>query len=104
MWPVEARMGRCHMGSHASQRRPVMTNPLVELSDHTARIVEGVAGRIVAVHGGGRWSTSGIHWRPGIIVTAEEALERDENIDLTLPGGRRVSAALAGRDPSTDVA
>ena len=23
-----------------------------------------------------RWSSSGIHWRPGVIVTAEEVLER----------------------------
>jgi len=80
------------------------THSLVEFSDQTAQIVERVAGSIVAVHSGGRWSTSGIHWRPGIIVTAEETLERDDNITITLPGGRQVSAALAGRDPSTDVA
>jgi S1-C subfamily serine protease len=31
-------------------------------------------------------------------------LERDEEINVTLPGGRQVAATLAGRDPSTDVA
>jgi S1-C subfamily serine protease len=31
-------------------------------------------------------------------------LERDENIKLTLPGGRVANASLAGRDPTTDVA
>jgi S1-C subfamily serine protease len=31
-------------------------------------------------------------------------LERDEDIKITLPGGRLVEASLAGRDPSTDVA
>jgi S1-C subfamily serine protease len=31
-------------------------------------------------------------------------LERDEDIKITLPGGRVVEASLAGRDPSTDVA
>jgi S1-C subfamily serine protease len=31
-------------------------------------------------------------------------LERDENIKLTLPGGRVADASLAGRDPTTDVA
>jgi S1-C subfamily serine protease len=80
------------------------TNPLVAFSDHTAELVERVAGSIVAVHGGGRRSSSGIHWRSGIIVTAEEALERDDGIKLTLPGGRLVEAALVGRDPTTDVA
>src|SRR5256885_16852919 len=80
------------------------TNPLVAFSDHTAQLVERAAGSVVAVHGGGRWSASGIHWRSGVVVTAEEALERDENIKVTLPGGRQVEASLAGRDPTTDVA
>jgi S1-C subfamily serine protease len=77
---------------------------LVALSDATAQLVERAAGSIVSVRGGGRWHTSGIHWRSGIIVTAEEVLERDENIELTLPGGRSVEASLVGRDPTTDVA
>jgi S1-C subfamily serine protease len=80
------------------------TNPLVAFSDHTAQLVERTASSVVAVHGGGRWHSSGIHWRSGIVVTAEEALERDENIKLTLQGGRQVEASLAGRDPTTDVA
>src|SRR5205823_11719870 len=79
-------------------------SPLLAFSDHAAELVERTAGSIVAVHGGGRWSSSGIHWRSGVIVTAEEVLERDENIKLTLPGGRIAEASLAGRDPTTDVA
>jgi S1-C subfamily serine protease len=47
---------------------------------------------------------SGIHWRPGVVVTAEELLEQEKDIAVTLPGGRQVTATLAGRDPSTDVA
>jgi S1-C subfamily serine protease len=80
------------------------THVLTAFSDHAAQLVERIAGSVVAVHGGGRWSASGIHWRSGVIVTAEEALERDEGINLTLPGGREVEASLAGRDPTTDVA
>jgi hypothetical protein len=49
-------------------------NPLAAWSDRTAQIVELAAGSIVAVHSGSRWSSSGIHWRSGIIVTAEERL------------------------------
>src|SRR5215471_18432965 len=66
-------------------------SPLLAFSDHAAELVERVAGSIVAVDGGGRWPSSGIHWRSGVIVTAEEVLERD-------------NASLAGRDPTTDVA
>jgi S1-C subfamily serine protease len=39
-----------------------------------------------------------------VIVTAEEVLEKDEDIKVTLPGGRLVEATLAGRDPTTDIA
>ena len=79
-------------------------NPLVAFSDHVAQLVERTGSSIVAVHGGGRGSSSGIHWRSGVIVTAEEVLERDEDVKITLPSGRLVEASLAGRDPSTDVA
>jgi S1-C subfamily serine protease len=78
--------------------------PLIAFSDHVAVLVERVSASIVAVHGGGHWSSSGIHWRPCVIVTAEEVLERDDELTVTLPGGRKVAASLAGRDPSTDVA
>jgi S1-C subfamily serine protease len=81
-----------------------LNNPFLAFSDHTAELVERVAGCIVTVRGGGRGSSSGIHWRSGIIVTAEEALERDEDIKVTLSGGRSVDASLVGRDPTTDVA
>jgi len=79
-------------------------NPLVAFSDHAAQLVERTGSSIVAVHGGGQGSSSGIHWRSGVIVTAEEVLERDEDVKVTLPSGRLVEASLAGRDPSTDVA
>src|SRR5262249_57511412 len=74
------------------------------LCERGGELVERVASSIVAVDGGGRWPSSGIHWRSGVIITAEEVLERDENIKLTFPGGRVANASLAGRDPTTDVA
>src|SRR5260370_40610463 len=80
------------------------TISLVAFSDAAAQLAERTASSIVAVHGGGRWPSSGIHWRSGVIVTAEEVLERAENIMVRLPGGRVVAASLAGRDPSTAVA
>jgi S1-C subfamily serine protease len=79
-------------------------NSLVAYSHQIAQLVERTASSVVAVHGGGRWSSSGIHWRSGVVVTAEEALERDDEINVTLPGGRQLDATLAGRDPTTDVA
>jgi len=83
---------------------PETINALASLADSTAELVERAARSVVAVHSSGRRPASGIHWRSGIVVTAEEVLEQDENIKLALPGGRLVEASLAGRDPTTDVA
>jgi S1-C subfamily serine protease len=79
-------------------------NPLIAFSDIAIQLVERAAGSIVAVRGGGRQPSSGIHWRSGVVVTAEETLEADDKITIVLPGGRKVEASLAGRDPTTDVA
>ena len=79
-------------------------SPLLAFSEHAAELVERAAGSIIAVLGGEHRPLSGIHWRSGVIVTAEEALECDEDIKLTLPAGRIADASLAGRDPTTDVA
>jgi len=76
----------------------------VQLSDQLAAIVAAAAQSVVAVHGRGRRPSSGIIWQPGIVVTAEETVERDADLGLTLPDGNRVEATLAGRDPSTDIA
>jgi S1-C subfamily serine protease len=58
----------------------------------------------VAVHGRRRIPASGVHWRRDLIVTANHALERDDEINVTLPGGRASTAKLAGRDSTTDIA
>jgi S1-C subfamily serine protease len=81
-----------------------MTPPLPAFSDHLADLVAGAAPSIVAVHGRGRNAASGFVWRPGHVVTADETLETDGDLAVTLPDGRRVEATLLGRDPTTDVA
>jgi S1-C subfamily serine protease len=81
-----------------------MTVELVELSNALAQLTETAARATVAVHTEARGSSSGVVWRPGVIVTTEHALRRDEDIHVTLPDGRVVSAVLAGRDPQTDLA
>jgi S1-C subfamily serine protease len=74
------------------------------LSDESAAAVEKAGRSVVAVHARRRIPASGVHWRPGIVVTADHTLERDEEIAVTLPDGRTAAAALTGRDPSTDLA
>ena len=79
-----------------------MSSQLIELSNALAQATDRAATSAVAVHTESRGSSSGVVWRPGIVVTAEHALRRDEEIHVTLPDGRVVPAALVGRDPSTD--
>ncbi len=81
-----------------------MSAELIELSHALSQLTENAAASLVAVHTEARGSSSGVVWRPGVVVTAEHALRRDEEIQLTLANGRVVAAALAGRDPSTDIA
>jgi S1-C subfamily serine protease len=81
-----------------------MSSQLIELSDALAQATDRAATSAVAVHTEARGSSSGVIWRPGIVVTSEHALRRDEEIHVTLAGGRVVPATLAGRDPSTDLA
>jgi serine protease Do len=81
-----------------------MSSELIELSNALAQATDRAAATTVAIHTEARGSSSGVVWRPGVIVTAEHALRRDEEIHATLPDGRVVPAALFGRDPSTDLA
>ncbi|PYT64086.1 MAG: LuxR family transcriptional regulator [Acidobacteria bacterium] len=81
-----------------------MSAELIALSNALAQATDRAAAHTVAVHTEARGSSSGVVWRNGVIVTAEHALRRDEEIQVTLPDGRVVAAALAGRDSSTDLA
>src|SRR5215216_3399384 len=72
------------------------TDPLPSLSDHLARHVAAIGAGVVAVHGRPGASFSGFVWRRGAIVTAEEALEADEDITITVPDGRRIRGDVGG--------
>jgi S1-C subfamily serine protease len=74
------------------------------LSNALADATEMAAGHTVAVHTEPRGSSSGVIWRSGLIVTADHALRRDEEIHVTLADGKIALARLQGRDPSTDIA
>ena len=81
-----------------------MTNELAALSGELAGIVETAAHTAVAVHARPRFSSSGAFWRPGVIVTAEHTVRREEEITVTLPSGKNASATLAGTDQGSDLA
>lgn len=81
-----------------------MANELAALSSELAAAVEQAGRTVVAVHARPRFSSSGVFWRPGVIVTAEHTVRREEEITVTLPDGKNAAAALAGSDAGTDLA
>jgi len=81
-----------------------MSTELAAFSSELAAIVEKSAPSVVAVHARPRFSSSGVFWRPGVIVTAEHTLQREDEITVTLPNGTNAPATLAGSDPGTDLA
>jgi S1-C subfamily serine protease len=81
-----------------------MANQLAALSNEIAAAVALAARNVVAVHARPRFSSSGVFWRPGVIVTAEHTIRREEEIKVTLPDGTNVPATLAGTDAGTDIA
>jgi S1-C subfamily serine protease len=81
-----------------------MANEWTALSNELAAVVAQTEGAVVAVHARPRFSSSGVFWRPGVVVTAEHTLRREEDITVTLPTGATVAASLAGSDPGTDLA
>lgn len=81
-----------------------MENDLAGLSGQLAGLVRQAGARAVAVDARHRFSSSGIIWQAGVVVTADHAIKREDDIKVTLPDGKVVPATLAGRDPGTDLA
>jgi S1-C subfamily serine protease len=82
---------------------PAPVNSLQTLSHALADVVADAAKSVVAVHAS-RSRSSGFVWRPGLIVTADEALADEGEIAVMSPGGEAVGATLVGRDSTTDIA
>ena len=79
-------------------------NALRSLSDNLAAAVERAGRAVVAVNARPRVPSTGVHWRPGVVVTANHTVAADQSITVVRPDGRDVPATLAGRDPGTDLA
>ncbi|HYU16005.1 MAG TPA: trypsin-like peptidase domain-containing protein [Candidatus Acidoferrum sp.] len=77
---------------------------LSSLSNDLADAVTAAARAVVTVNARRRIPSTGVHWRPGIVVTAEHTVRMDDEITVGRPDGRSVPATLGGRDPSTDLA
>ncbi len=75
-----------------------------EVSDVLVGGLKAARVGVVRVDGRRRYALSGTVWAEGLVVTTNRAVERDEDIQVTVEGGEAHPATLVGRDPSTDLA
>ncbi len=84
-----------------------MTDPaapvLAPFSSALAGIVAQARPALVSVHSH-RSRASGFVWKPGLVVTADEALADEGEVSIQLLDGTTRPATVAGRDHTTDVA
>jgi len=74
------------------------------LSNALAALTADLSPRIVAVQGTDGRELSGFIWRTGLAVTAHEALEGEDEAGVLKSDGTILTAQIAGRDPTTDIA
>jgi S1-C subfamily serine protease len=84
-----------------------MTDPnaaiLSSFSSALADLVARTKPAIVSVHSH-RSRASGFVWKPGLIVTADEALADEGEVSVRLADGTSRPASIVGRDHTTDIA
>jgi len=76
---------------------------LSDLSRDIAAILERAAAGIVRVDARRGRPATGIVWSDNLVLTADHVIEHDDAIQVSA-GGAVVKAAVAGRDPGTDLA
>jgi S1-C subfamily serine protease len=84
-----------------------MTDPadlLAQFSNALAARAEAAKNTVVAIRLAHERHITGMVWRSGIVVASEQSLPRHDEFELVAPGGAILTARLAGRDPSTNIA
>jgi S1-C subfamily serine protease len=86
-----------------AKERSKGTNVATELSASLAAAVEKAGAGVVRVLGR-RAPSSGVVWSAdGLVLAAHHSVEWDEGIEIGRADGETASAALVGRDPTTDL-
>ncbi len=80
------------------------TDLLAQFSNALATRAEAAKNTVVAIRLAHGRHLTGMVWRPDIIVASEQSLPRQDDFELVAAGGAAVTASMAGRDPSTNIA
>jgi len=74
------------------------------ISKAAGSLAEQTGKAVVAVDARHRVVASGVHWKPGIIVTASHLTRRADEVNVILPNADSVRGSVTGRDSTTDLA
>jgi S1-C subfamily serine protease len=85
---------------------PVADAPdtLSALSDQLADAVERAGRALVQVNGRPRRPSSGVVFAPTLVLAADHALEREDDLTVDTAAGPSLAAQLVGRDVASDLA
>jgi S1-C subfamily serine protease len=85
---------------------PIADSPtsLANLSHQLAGAVEGAGRALVQVDARARHPSSGTVYAPDLVIAADHAVERDDELRVETADQRTLDAQLLGRDPATDLA
>jgi S1-C subfamily serine protease len=82
----------------------LMTTSLTDFSNGLTSAVEKGGASTVLVDARKRYPASGIALAEDLVLTADHVVTREEGIKVALADGRSFDAAIAGRDPGSDLA
>src|SRR6476660_2378197 len=77
---------------------------LAQFSNAVAARTELAKNAVVAIGLARERHMTGMVWRPDIVIASEQSLPRNDDFELVTSGGSVVTARIAGRDPSTNIA
>ncbi|MGA7997543.1 MAG: serine protease, partial [Bradyrhizobium sp.] len=77
---------------------------LAQFSNALSARAEAAKSAVVAIRLPHGRHITGMLWHSGIVVASEQSLPRKDDFEVVAPDGAVLSAKLAGRDPSTNIA
>ena len=79
-------------------------NLLAQFSNALAARAEAAKNAVVAIRLAHGRHMTGMVWRSEIVIASEQSLPRKDDFELVAAGGSVLTAKIAGRDPSTNIA
>jgi S1-C subfamily serine protease len=77
---------------------------LSQLSGAISARADAAKNAVIAVRLNEWRHLTGMVWQPDVVVVSEQALPRRDEFELVAPGGSTLTAKVAGRDASTNIA